>query len=78
MQFATLALTWLMAHMRVRSERGQDLIEYALLGGLIAAALVAVIATGVLTDPKTGFMRQMVDGIGHCIDFDKTTDCGPF
>jgi Flp pilus assembly pilin Flp len=76
MQFLTFALTWLLV--RIRSERGQDLIEYALLGGLIAAALVAVIATGVLTNPDTGFMRQMVDGIGHCIDFKSSTTCGPF
>ena len=76
MQLIAYVLSWMLV--RVRSERGQDLIEYALLGGLIAAALVAVIATGVLTDPDKGFMRQMVDGIGHCIDFNKNTDCGPF
>ena len=76
MQFLTFTLTWLLV--RIRSERGQDLIKYALLGGLIAAALVAVIATGVLTNPNTGFMRQMVDGIGHCIDFKSSTTCGPF
>ena len=72
MQFATLALTWLMAHMRVRSERGQDLIEYAILGGLIAAALVAI---GVLLQTP---IRHMAINIGKCVDFSSTTTCGPF
>ena len=33
------AHAWLVSHLR--SERGQDLIEYALLGGLIALTLMA-------------------------------------
>ena len=45
MQFLTFALTWLAAHVRVRSERGQDLIEYALLAGLISILCVAAITT---------------------------------
>ena len=73
MQFATFALSWLMAHMRVRSERGQDLIEYAILGGLIAAALVAI---GVLA--FQGPLSSMAQNIGYCIDFKKSTTCGPF
>jgi Flp pilus assembly pilin Flp len=61
---------WLKAH--VRSERGQDLIEYALLGGLIAGALLAA---AVLTGMTTA-VSGMADGIGECIDFDGT-DCTP-
>lgn len=61
---------WLKAH--VRSERGQDLIEYALLGGLIAGALLAV---AVLTGMTTA-VTSMANGIGDCIDFDSTTACG--
>ena len=61
---------------RLREERGQDLIEYALLGGLIAAAIVAVAALGVMT----GAIEGMADGIADCIDFDNSvgSECGPF
>ncbi len=55
-------------------EEGQDLIEYALLGGLIAAAIAAVAAAGVLT----GAISSMAAGIGRCIDFKASTACGPF
>lgn len=55
-------------------ERGQDLLEYALLGGLIAAAITAV---AVLT-AMTGALQSMATGIGECIDFDSATSCGPF
>ena len=68
----TYILTWLKAH--IRSERGQDLLEYALLGGLIAAAIVAVIALGLMTDA----ISSMASGISDCIDFKASTDCGPF
>ena len=55
---------------RLRSERGQDLIEYALLGGLIAGALLAA---AVLTGLTTA-LQNMATGIGECIDFD-SVDC---
>ena len=57
---------------RMAEERGQDLLEYALLGGLIAAALttVAVFAA------YSGALETMAGGIGACIDFDSTTSCG--
>ena len=48
----------------VKSERGQDLIEYALLGGLIAVSIMGV---GLLF---SGAINSMVTGIGECIDFD--------
>ena len=59
---------------RIREERGQDLIEYALLSSLIAAAIIAVgvaIYTGAITD--------MADGIANCIDFDNSagSECEP-
>jgi Flp pilus assembly pilin Flp len=68
--FTTL-ISWLRLH--VRSEKGQDLLEYALLGGLIAAAIIAVIALGTMTTAIT----DMANAIGDCIDFDSTTACDP-
>ena len=64
------AHAWVVSHLR--DERGQDLIEYALLGGLIAIALMA--AALLLSPAITG----MATGIGRCIDFDSTTVCAPF
>ncbi len=52
-------------------ERGQDLLEYALLGGLIAVALVTF---GALFTP---YLTTMATNIGQCIDFDNGTDCMP-
>jgi len=68
----SVLISWIRMH--VRTERGQDLLEYALLGGLIAAAIVAVIALGTMTDAIT----SMASGISDCIDFDSATACGPF
>ena len=57
------AYAWVVSHLR--DERGQDLIEYALLGGLIATAIIAVIGFGFMTDA----IEDMAVGIGACIDF---------
>ena len=56
-------VTWIRA--RIVREDGQDLIEYALLGGLIAAALIAVAVLAAMT----GAVEGMADGIAECIDF---------
>jgi len=56
-------VTWIQARM-VR-EDGQDLIEYSLLSGLIALAIIAV-GTATLT----GSIDGMMTGIGNCVDFD--------
>ncbi len=60
---------------RLTEERGQDLLEYALLGGLIAAAIIAVAFLGVMT----GAVEGMAQGIADCIDFDSgvASECGP-
>ncbi len=58
----------------LKDERGQDLIEYALLGGLIALTLMAV---AVLTG-MSGAVQNMAAGIGRCIDFNNGTTCAPF
>jgi Flp pilus assembly pilin Flp len=55
----------------LKKERGQDLLEYVILGGGIAAALVA------------GFfffsddVATMLTNIGDCIDFDNSSACNP-
>ncbi len=67
-----VVLSWVRMHLS--REEGQDLLEYALLGGLIAGAIIAVAALGLLT----GAISDMAAGIGDCIDFDSATACGPF
>lgn len=65
----SVLISWI--RMRVGIEDGQDLIEYAMLSGLIALALLgAVIAFG----PA---LASMATGIGECIDFDSATACNP-
>ena len=51
---------------RLMDERGQDLIEYALIGGIVAVAFV--VAAAAL--PLSGAMTSMVSGIAECVDFD--------
>lgn len=63
---------WSMLVLRLKEEAGQDLLEYALIGGFVAAALVV---GGIILGPQ---VSKMFTGIGYCIDFDKTTTCGPF
>jgi len=53
-------------------ERGQDLLEYALLGGLIAGAIVLVTIAFF-----SGFLTSMFQNIGYCVDFTDTTTCDP-
>ena len=72
MQLIAYVLTWMLV--RIRSERGQDLIEYAMLGGLIALAIIAVVALGAFETP----LKDMAEGIGDCVDFKSTTECKPF
>lgn len=72
MQFVVFALSWMLV--RMRGERGQDLMEYALLSGLLAAALLAIFL--VTQTFETGF-DTMANGIVNCIDFDQTSTCNP-
>ncbi len=65
--------TWILAHRpHVSRESGQDLIEYAMLGGLIA---LAIIGAGIFFQDAIG---DMAEGIGNCIDFTDSTPCSPF
>ena len=55
-------------------ERGQDLIEYAMFGGLIALTLAGM---GALL-AYSGAITSMATGIGRCVDFNRGTLCEPF
>ena len=58
---------------RLDDERGQDLLEYAMLGGLI---VIGILAVGLAF---TGALNNMIKGIGNCIDFNGGTSCAnPF
>lgn len=72
MQIVAFAATWLLSN--IRRENGQDLIEYAMLSGLIAATLVALAVLAAYT----GALNSMATGIGNCVDFDSGTSCDPF
>jgi Flp pilus assembly pilin Flp len=50
----------------VKGERGQDLLEYALIGGVMAAFIVGLGALLV----ANGALDGMATGIKNCIDFD--------
>ena len=69
------ACAWVVTHLH-RDERGQDLLEYALLGGLIA---LAITAAGVVA-AMTGGLNSMAEGIKDCIDFKTSagSECAPF
>lgn len=69
----TKIYAWVVTHLH-REERGQDLIEYAMLGGLIALTLAAASVLLALT----GALDDMAAGIGACIDFNNATGCAPF
>jgi Flp pilus assembly pilin Flp len=62
--------------LNLREERGQDLIEYALFGGLLATAIIAV-ATFILLAPANNPVNTLLDGIEGCIDF-QAGGCNPF
>jgi Flp pilus assembly pilin Flp len=55
-------------------ERGQDLIEYAMLSGLIAATIAGIVALAAYS----GAITAMATGIGNCVDFNGGTVCDPF
>ena len=70
MKIATYVVTWIQSHMH--REEGQDLLEYSLFGGLIAAAILAAILSGIMETA----INTMAVGVGECIDFDTLTPCG--
>jgi len=69
----SLSVMWMVLKAKLAGERGQDLLEYAMLGGLIVIAILAIVGA------FTGALQSMVTGISNCIDFDAGTSCaGPF
>jgi Flp pilus assembly pilin Flp len=61
-----------LSRMTRRGEQGQDLIEYSMLGGILAASIV-----GVAYLMLTGSVESMFSGIGNCIDWNGETGCFP-
>jgi Flp pilus assembly pilin Flp len=57
---------------RFGNERGQDLIEYAMLGGLLAVA----IGGAALALTMTGALNSMATGVANCINFVSGDGCG--
>jgi len=51
---------------RFSEERGQDLLEYAVLGGVLGVFIVGLGAALTLT----GAMDTMAGAIAECVDFD--------
>ena len=58
--------------LRLKSERGQDVMEYALITGGIAIVLIVAILV------FTGAITHAMEVLKNCIDFDSNTVCGPF
>jgi Flp pilus assembly pilin Flp len=57
----------------IRSERGQDMVEYALITVLISVAIViAVLATGIIDAFET-----WATGVADCISSPDSTTCFP-
>ena len=54
---------------RLHDERGQDLMEYALITGGIAIVLIVALAV------FTGQFGNLFTSLKHCIDFDSGTSC---
>jgi len=68
-----LVVKLLTLKMWLSDDHGQDIMEYAMLSGLIALAIIAV---GVAF--FSGALESMFGGIGDCIDFKSSTVCAPF
>jgi Flp pilus assembly pilin Flp len=58
--------------LRAGWERGQDLIEYALFGGVLAAVLITLGVGGL-----TGGLMDFFGEVRDCVDFDSSSNCGP-
>lgn len=52
-------------------ERGQDTLEWVLMGGLIAVGIMAVMYL------FGGTLQDMVQNVGYCLDFTNSTTCSP-
>ena len=52
-----------------RDERGQDTLEWTMITGLMAVAILAMV--GIFTGALTSF----ANGVQNCVDFDAATAC---
>lgn len=52
-----------------RDERGQDTLEWTMISGLMAVALL------ILAGVFTGALQSFADGVERCVDFDATSIC---
>jgi len=59
--------------MALRSERGQGVVEYGLIIGVVSLALIVAIAL-----IFTNAMTALGLAIGNCLDGNAATACGPF
>jgi Flp pilus assembly pilin Flp len=55
--------------MLLKSERGQDVLEYAMLTGLIALGILVMVGL------FTGALRDFATNIEKCLDFDAGSEC---
>jgi len=66
------AYTWVVARMEAfKEERGQDILEYAVLAGGIALVLAFVL---VANEGLLGYFEDFTTYVGDCITF--SPDCG--
>ncbi len=66
---ATLKVYYLVLRAKLSSERGQDIMEYAILSGFIAiAAAVAFFAL-----PLGNYLTNFATTIGHCVNLAGST-----
>jgi hypothetical protein len=61
----------------IKRDDGQDLIEYALFGGLLATIIIAIAAIMIAT-PALNPVKTLLSGLSGCVDFNTTTPCKPF
>ncbi|MDI6858306.1 MAG: Flp family type IVb pilin [Dehalococcoidia bacterium] len=64
----SLSVYWMVLKAKLGGERGQDLLEYALIGGVVAVAIIAVGAA------LSGYVGTMFDKIGSCITWQDDCD----
>jgi Flp pilus assembly pilin Flp len=60
----TQLFVWLQNRLDVRDEEGQTAVEYALVIGVVAIALVALLSSGLANDFFTAFWDKVTSALG--------------